>query len=109
MRKYIRTLSAVFLSLFILEAHAITVNVKASSNVSGLGFSVNGKSHGGAGTSYSKSGLPTGMYSFGVRVNGVFGNDVGCKTSGGKTSIMLNKDTSARLNYNGRSCTVQVN
>lgn len=78
-----------------------------SKNVSALGFTVNGKDYGAAGTSYQKSGLANGTYTFGVRVNGVFGTDVGC-TAKGKKTFALHKDTVAYLIYDGKHCTVQM-
>lgn len=90
------------------QSSALSVSVQSSGGVSALGFTLNGKNYGGAGTSYSKSGLPSGNYSFGVRVNGLFGNDVPC-TYKGRSSVALNKDTAAFLKYSGSRCTVSIN
>ena len=89
------------------QSSAMSVSVQAS-GVSALGFTLNGKNYGGAGTSYSKSDLPSGSYSFGVRVNGLFGNDVPC-TYKGRSSVALSKDTSAYLKYSSNRCTVSIN
>lgn len=98
-----------FLAMFSLQAFAIQVSVQSpSQGVAALGLTVNGKSHGGAGRSYNKSGLPAGSYSFGVRVGGVFGTDVGCSTNKGQTTVNLNSDTTAILNYDGQRCTMRL-
>ncbi len=90
------------------QSVALSVSVQSSGSVSALGFTLNGKNYGSAGTSYSKSGLPAGKYSFGVRVNGLFGNDVPC-TYNGKSTVALNKDSTAMLKYSGNRCTVSIN
>lgn len=100
-------LSALLLG-FAAQSSALSISVQSSGSVSALGFTLNGKNYGGAGTSYSKSGLPSGSYSFGVRVNGLFGNDVPC-TYKGRSTVALNKDTSAYLKYSGNHCTVSIN
>ena len=91
-----------------LQSVALSISVQSSGDVSALGFTLNGKNYGGAGTSYSKSGLPSGSYSFGVRVNGLFGNDVPCLYKG-KSTVALSKDTAAFLKYSGNNCSVSIN
>lgn len=104
-----KCLLSLFLLCLVANSYAIQVSVRASSPaVSALGFQVNGKKYGGMGKSYSKSGLPSGSYQFGVRINGVFGTDVPCLAKG-KKAISLSKDTNAILNYSNNRCTVQVN
>lgn len=106
MRKYLLSL---FLLCLIANSYAIQVSVRSSSPaVSALGFQVNGKKYGGMGKSYNKSGLPSGSYQFGVRINGVFGTDVPCFGQG-KKAVSLSKDTKATLNYSNNRCTVQLN
>lgn len=108
MRNYIKILLGVCLSLVIFNCYAIQVNVQSpSKQVAALGFTVNGKSHGGAGSSYSKKDMPTGVYTFGVRVGGVFGTDVGC-TMNGRNSVNLRTNTTAVLNYDGQKCTMRM-
>src|SRR5579862_7337780 len=102
MNKSIRLCAGLFLVLFSLESYAITVTVQSpSKDVYALGFQLNGSKYGGSGTSYSKSGLPAGKYTFGVRVGGLLFNykQYGCG------SAMLKSDTTAILRYNGHSCT----
>lgn len=114
MSKYLKTCSAimVLLSSILLSSmsYAITVSVHSPSNeVYALGFQLNGKDYGGAGTSYSRSNLPAGMYIFGIRVGGLLigAKDVGCPYKG-KKAVMLSKDTRAVLNYNGRTCSTSI-
>lgn len=108
MRNYIKAILGLSLLSLVCNCYAIQVNVQSSSKqVSALGFTVNGKNYGGAGSSYSKKGVPTGNYTFGVRVGGVFGTDVGC-TMNGKGSIALNSDTTAVLSYNGKNCSLKT-
>lgn len=109
MRTSINVLIGLALTLFALQTYAIQISVQTSSpGVAALGFTVNGQSHGGAGKSYSKSGLPAGSYSFGIRVGGVFGTDVGCSTGKGQKFVNLNSDTTAILNYDGRRCIIRL-
>lgn len=109
MRNQLKVLVGLFLAFFILDSYAIQVNVQASSSaVSGLGFAVNGKNHGGAGHSYSISNMPAGgTFIFGIRVNGIFGNDVTCYAAG-KKSVRLDHDSTAVLNYDGHQCTAKI-
>jgi hypothetical protein len=91
-------------------SYAMTVSAQTSSKeVYALGFQTNGKDYGGAGTSYSRSNLSPGMYSFGIRIGGLLigAKDVPCPIKG-KRFVMLNKDTTAILNYNGRSCSANI-
>lgn len=100
-----------FLTLFISSvSYAMTVSVQSPSNeVYALGFQLNGKDYGGAGAAYTRSNLPPGMYIFGIRVGGLLigAKDIGCPYKG-KKAVMLNKDTTAVLNYNGRSCSTRI-
>lgn len=97
-----------FITCFATQTFAIQVNVSSPSSVSALGFTVDGKKYGGMGKSYNKSGVPTGMYRFGVRVNGIFGNDIACFNQG-KISVFLTKDSDVTLIYNNNRCTAKVN
>lgn len=110
MRGYIRVLTGSLLLCFLSNSYAINVNVRSTSNdVSALGFTVNGKNHGGMGTSYSAMNMPAGTYTFGVRVGGaVFGTDVPCNPVSGSKYVNLNKDTTATLVYDGKSCKLKI-
>lgn len=100
---------AIVLAFFASNCFAIQVHVQSSSQqVSALGFTVNGKNYGAAGSSYSKNNAPSGVYTFGIRINGIFGKDVGCKTSDGKNQVTLNADTTAILDYNGKQCVLNL-
>ncbi len=108
MRKQLKIFTGLALSFLMLDCYAIQVNVQSSSKeVAALGFTVNNKSHGGAGSFYSKKDMPAGGYTFGVRVGGLMGTDVGC-TSQGKEIITLNGDTTAVLTYNGQQCSLRI-
>lgn len=109
MRAITKTLSVLVLVAAASSTYAIQVSVQSSSSaVSALGFSANGKSHGGAGRSYTNSNMPVGTYTFGVRVNGLFGTDVACATSNGRKTFTLKSDTSAVLNYDGNRCIMRL-
>lgn len=98
------------LILFSIESSAIQVIVHSPSHdVYALGFRLNGKDYGGKGTYYSKTNLPPGMYTFGVRVGGLLigAKDVGCFAKGRK-SVMLKSDTTAVLHYNGKTCSASI-
>jgi len=89
-----------------LESYAIQVTVQsASDEVYALGFRLNGEDYGKAGRYYSKSDLPVGMYTFGIRVGGLVigAKDVGCPAKGSK-SVKLTHDATATLMYNGKTC-----
>jgi len=106
--RHLKIFFFLFIFTFVSTSHAIQINVKSSSKeVSALGFTVNGKNHGGAGKSYLASNMPAGTYEFGVRVNGLFGTDVPCSYHS-KKEIQLNKDTMAILNYDGQACTMFI-
>ncbi len=109
MNNQLKVIVGLFLSLFILKVYAIQINVQSSSKeVFGLGFAINGKDHGGAGKTYSITGMPVGgLYNFGVRVGGPFGNDVDCLKQG-KKFFVLKTDTTAVLTYLGSRCTLQI-
>jgi hypothetical protein len=94
------------ISLFSISSFAIQVKVQTSAkNISGIGFSVEGKQHGGLGKSYETSNLPEGMYTFGLRQKG---QDVGCTTKEGEESIKLTKDSIATLDYDNGKCTLKI-
>ena len=107
------TLAKILIGMLLLgclsTSYAINISVRSSSNnVSALGFTVNGKNHGGAGTSYSAKNMPAGQYTFGVRVNGtIFGTDVPCMTSRGQY-VTINQDANIILDYNGKSCRLRM-
>lgn len=105
----IKIILGFFFFLFSLQTFAFQVTVKSSSKeVSGIGFSVDGKNHGGMGKSYTKANMPAGSYAFGIRVDGLFGTDVGCKTPKGKKYIALKNDTVAIVKYQKNVCIVQI-
>lgn len=109
-----KVMAAVVLSLCFSTSYAIQVNVQtSSSDVYAVGFKVNGSEHGGAGNSYTESGLPSGAsYIFGMRIGGLIigAEDISCTTvNGGYTTITLNSDTNAVLMYDGnKKCYVEV-
>jgi hypothetical protein len=110
MCNYSKIFTGLFLFCFFSTSYAIDVNVQAtSSDVSGLGFTVNGKNHGGKGNSYTAKNMPSGIYTFGIRVNGaIFGKDISCYTGNGGNRINLNKDTNATLMYDGKNCKLKI-
>jgi hypothetical protein len=106
----VRNLSKVFmagfLTLFISQSYAITVNVQTSSSgVHALGFTVNGSKHGGLGSSYQGGDMPAGRYKFGVRAHE---RDIPCPVNG-KRSVTLSSDANVQLTLNGNKCVGQVN
>ncbi len=105
----IKIFLSLFLAVFTLKSYAIRVNVQASGPaIAALGFAANGKNHGGTGRTYNADNMPTGgTYIFGIRVNGIFGTDVTCYVKGKKT-VVLNNDTTASLNYDGKRCTANL-
>jgi hypothetical protein len=110
MRTYLQIFTGIFLSCVISTTYAINVNVHSTSkSISALGFTVNGKNHGGMGTSYSATNMPSGKYSFGIRVGGaMMGKDVSCRPNNGQKYVILNKDTNAILEYTGKTCTLKI-
>jgi uncharacterized protein YegJ (DUF2314 family) len=108
MRMQLKILTGIALSFFVLNSYAISVNVQTSSkDVSALGFTTNGKNYGGMGKSYQKSNMVAGTYTFGVRVGGLTGTDVGC-TSQGKEEVSINNDATVTLNYDSKKCSMLV-
>lgn len=106
----IKIMIGTFLSLFALQSYAIRVDVQTfGAGVKALGFTVNGESHGGRCCTYSKTSMPTGSYSFGVRVGSLIGGtDVSCVTRGGESSAMLNTDSTAILFYSNDKCKMRI-
>jgi len=104
-----RTLSRIVIiaSLAIsLPAYAIQVKVVSNNeDLEGIGFSHNGEDYGGMGSEYTKSGLPKGKYSFGVRL---YGKDISCKDKNGNKQITLTRSTSVALILKGNRCTAKV-
>jgi len=86
-------------------AKTITVTVTVDSKIAkkmtviGTGFSVNGKSSGGAGKRTTKTGPAGANYSFGFRS---YRNDISCGSS------VLNKNSMVILYYVGNKCTHKV-
>ncbi|MBV8801867.1 MAG: hypothetical protein JO131_02670 [Gammaproteobacteria bacterium] len=109
MRAYFTSFIVTFLFFFFSSSYAININVHSTSKVSGLGFTVNGKNHGGMGNTYSAKDMPEGKYSFGIRVGGaISGKDIPCNSSDGQKYVILKKDTNAILQYSGKSCTLKI-
>jgi hypothetical protein len=109
MRTQLKYFIVIFLFFFISTSYAININVQSTSKVSGLGFTVNGKNHGGMGNSYSAKNMPEGKYSFGIRVGGaISGKDVPCNSDDGQKYVTLKKDTNATLQYSGKNCTLKI-
>ena len=109
MRNYFKLFVITFLFFFVSSSFAININVKSTSKVSGLGFTVNGKNHGGSGSMYSAKNMPVGKYSFGIRVGGaIFGKDIPCTPDSGEKYVTLKKDTNATLQYSGKSCVLKL-
>jgi hypothetical protein len=110
MRSYLNVFVGALLFCFCSISYAINVNVQSTSkDVSALGFTVNGKNHGGRGNSYSAKNMPTGLYTFGIRVGGaIFGKDISCFTDKGTNRVTLNSDTNAILEYNGKNCKLKI-
>jgi hypothetical protein len=109
MRTSIKILLGIFIFLFSIQSFAFKVTVQSpSKEVSALGFTVNGKNSGGLGKSYTKNNMQAGNYTFGIRINGMFGTDVGCKSANGKSSFSLKSDTVATLSYKNNSCLLKI-
>src|SRR5690348_14812541 len=110
MKTYFKFFVGTVLFLFISSTYAININVQSTSkNVSALGFTVNGKNHGGMGSTYNAKNMPIGKYSFGVRVGGtILGKDVPCNLSNGEKYVILKSDTNALLHYNGKTCMLRI-
>jgi hypothetical protein len=71
MRNFSLGLLTMFLTCTYINGFAITVNVESTNhNITGLGFTVNGKKHGGPGHSYQAESMPKGSYVFGVSKDG---------------------------------------
>lgn len=105
----LKTATLLFLASCSLGSYAIQVSVESPSpEVSALGFLLDGKEHGDAGQSYIGNNMSPGVYIFGVRVDGLFGTDVGCYTKDGKNSLRLTKDTKAILTYKNNKCVVKT-
>jgi hypothetical protein len=97
-----KILMGLFLALFMTGSYAITVNVQSSrDNVQALGFTVR---HGGLGSSYQSSGMPTGKYAFGVRAHG---RDIACYANN-KRTVYLNQSANVTLSYSGRHCMARL-
>src|SRR5437016_1762829 len=101
----------IFLLFFTLESYAIRVDVQTSKDagVKALGFTVNGKSHGGRCCTYYKTNMPAGSYTFGVRVGSLIGGtDITCFTRSRNPSVMLNTDSTATLFYTNNKCKLNI-
>lgn len=109
MHTYLKSFITICLFLLFSSTYAININVHSTSKVSGLGFTVNGKNHGGMGSSYSAKNMPKGKYSFGIRVGGaISGKDIPCNSGNGQKYVNLKKDTNATLQYSGKSCMLKI-
>ena len=110
---YIRMVSLVLLLFPVLCAHAIQVNVQTQSKgVFALGFTVNKKSYGGMGHSYTRKNMPMdSAYSFGLRAGGLMGDDVTCYTqfkNEKKQQVTLTEDSAVALDFDGKYCSFRV-
>jgi hypothetical protein len=106
MRKLSLGLLTMFLTCTYINCAAINVNVESTNeNIEGLGFTVNGKQHGGMGHSYKGDNMPKGNYTFGVRKKG---KDITCFTSDGKKHVKLKADTNATLMFDNKKCVVKL-
>lgn len=106
MRNILKVLVGSCLAFFITQSYAIEINVHSTSEkIDGLGFTVDGKKHGGAGSNFQAGDMPKGVYSFGLRANG---KDVPC-FKGGKKQVKLDKNTNeAVLDFNGKHCVLKL-
>ncbi|MDX1902343.1 MAG: hypothetical protein SFW66_10160 [Gammaproteobacteria bacterium] len=108
MRRYSSIFIALFFMFFSLASYAIQVDVQSTSkDVAALGFTVDGKNHGSMGKKYHATGMPVGVYSFGIRANSIFGKDVACSLNG-QGSVTLQRDTTAVLDYDGNQCIMHL-
>jgi hypothetical protein len=107
MRNTFKICTGLCLGLFITASYAIDVSMHStSSGIFALGYTVDGKSHGGLGKSYNGTGMPSGTYAFGVRAHG---NDVSCVQKDGKKTFHLTSNTDATAVYDGASkCTLTL-
>lgn len=108
---YVKCLLGLIIYCYLSTSFAITVTVSsATKNISALGFTVNGQSHGGMGSAYRATNMPSGQYSFGIRVGGaITGTDVPCPLANGHRYVNLKNDTRASLAYNGQRCLLTLN
>jgi hypothetical protein len=106
-RFILKTVVASVLSLFVITSYAIEVNVKTNADkVTGIGFTVNGKKHGGMGSSYKAKDMPADAdYTFGLRIGT---QDIGCKTEGGDEAVKLSADSNIELSYTDGKCTLKM-
>ena len=94
------------LSLMAISSYAIQVKVQTSfKDAKGIGFTVDGKKHGGVGTEYTGNEMPAGSYSFGFRYED---KDIGCTNDQGENQIKLEKDTVVTLDYKDGKCTLTM-
>ena len=112
MRFQLKFLIGSALSMFLLNCYAITVQVqvvKPGEEIRAFGFTVAGKRSGERCSTCdgqrccvsSKSGLPAGEYSFGLRLNSLIGgDDVSCLVKAGTATTPVTKDSSVVLIYN---------
>lgn len=101
MKFNIKTFSYVTLTLFSLQAFAedtIKISVKTKeATASALGYTVEGKDHGGPGKSYTGKGPKNKKYSFGYRKRAK-GTNISCG------DLTLTKDSTVNLITKGKSC-----
>jgi len=94
--------------LFLTPSYAIRVQVKtAYPDVKAIGFRANDTNYGAFGHSYVNDNSPIGIYSFGMRVNGILGKDIGCPTNMGM-KVNLKQNTTACIIYDGNHCTTKI-
>lgn len=90
----------------LLSAHAfaadvLKITVKTSERTAAaIGYTVEGKSSGGIGKSYSSIGPKNKQYSFGYRKNSIFGTNIPCG------SLTLSEDSTVVLIYQNNECRV---
>ncbi|PJD93040.1 MAG: hypothetical protein CK423_08040 [Legionella sp.] len=80
----------------------VTVSIDATANAAGIGFSVDGKETGGAGSSYTGVGPANKEYSFGYRKGLKTSENISCGT------LTLTKDSKVTLVADGASCRSSV-
>ncbi|WP_367606251.1 hypothetical protein [Legionella sp. W05-934-2] len=88
---------------FSFAAEKITVEVFSDSkNVAAIGYTVNNKEHGDAGSRTRGKGPANATYHFGLRCGSLFGEDISCG------SLLLTTNSKIRLTVTGKECTSEM-